>query len=116
MRRTSLDGNSQKNHRNQPAVITNICEQLAAGERNITGVMIESHINEGRQDVPPEGPAGLKHGVSITDACVDFETTRTMLRDLNEVRVGRPALDTIESQLLTVPILFLFPSVGAFAR
>ncbi|PPQ70621.1 hypothetical protein CVT26_010049 [Gymnopilus dilepis] len=76
-------GNSQKNHRNQPAVITNICEQLAAGERNITGVMIESHINEGRQDVPPEGPAGLKHGVSITDACVDWETTVSMLDQLD---------------------------------
>lgn len=46
--------------------------------------MIESHINAGRQDVPPEGPAGLKHGVSITDACIDWETTVGMLEKLNQ--------------------------------
>ena len=48
--------------------------------------MIESHINAGRQDVPAEGPAGLKYGVSITDACVDWATTVVMLDKLNEVR------------------------------
>ncbi len=82
-----VDGNSQKNHNNQPKVVDVICEQLRAGERNITGVMIESHINEGRQDVPPEGPASLKHGISITDACVDWATTVQMLDHLNEVRL-----------------------------
>ena len=81
----SLDGNSQKNHKNQPLVIANICEQLAAGEKNITGVMIESNIKEGRQDVPAAGPASLKHGVSITDACVDWDITVNMLNALNEV-------------------------------
>ncbi|KAG6902940.1 hypothetical protein C0995_009332 [Termitomyces sp. Mi166 len=79
----SSHGNSQKNHNNQPKVIDDICVQLAAGEKHITGVMIESHINEGRQDVPPEGPAGLKYGVSITDACVDWERTVAMLDKLN---------------------------------
>jgi 3-deoxy-7-phosphoheptulonate synthase len=77
-------GNSQKNHLNQPKVIEDICAQLAAGDRNITGVMIESHIHEGRQDVPPEGPSGLKHGVSITDACVDWDMTVSMLDKLND--------------------------------
>ena len=48
--------------------------------------MIESHINSGRQDVPAEGASGLKHGVSITDACVDWETTVGMLDRLNQVR------------------------------
>ncbi|KAF8885665.1 3-deoxy-7-phosphoheptulonate synthase [Infundibulicybe gibba] len=76
-------GNSQKNHNNQPLVIDNICSQLADGEKNITGVMIESHINEGRQDVPNEGPQGLKWGVSITDACVNWEKTVGMLDRLN---------------------------------
>jgi 3-deoxy-7-phosphoheptulonate synthase len=80
-----LDGNSQKNHKNQPLVIANICEQLAAGEKNITSVMIESNINEGRQDVPAAGPAALKYGVSITDACVNWEDTVKMLDSLNEV-------------------------------
>ncbi|KAH9477011.1 Phospho-2-dehydro-3-deoxyheptonate aldolase, tyrosine-inhibited [Psilocybe cubensis] len=77
-------GNSSKNHRNQPLVIDNICAQLSAGERNITGVMIESHINEGRQDVPPEGPGALRYGVSITDACVDWACTVEMLGKLDQ--------------------------------
>jgi len=45
--------------------------------------MIESNMNEGRQDVPSEGACALKHGVSITDACVDWETTVQMLDNLN---------------------------------
>jgi 3-deoxy-7-phosphoheptulonate synthase len=80
------DGNSQKNHNNQPKVLDDVCTQLRGGDRSITGVMIESHINEGKQDVPPEGPANLKYGVSITDACIDWQTTVTMLDRLNGVR------------------------------
>lgn len=48
--------------------------------------MIESNINEGRQDVPAAGPSALKHGVSITDACVDWESTVKMLDQLDQVR------------------------------
>lgn len=81
----STDGNSQKNHNNQPLVVDDLCNQLAAGNRNITGVMIESNINAGRQDVPDAGPGALKHGVSITDACVDWSATIKMLDNLNEV-------------------------------
>jgi len=77
-------GNSSKDHNNQPKVLDDICAQLKAGERSIMGVMIESHINAGRQDIPPEGPSGLKYGVSITDACVDWATTVPMLDKLNE--------------------------------
>jgi 3-deoxy-7-phosphoheptulonate synthase len=83
----AIDGNSQKNHNNQPRVVDNICTQLATGEKHITGVMIESHINEGRQDVPEDGPEGLRWGVSITDACVDWERTVAMLDNLNEVNM-----------------------------
>ncbi|KAG5636978.1 3-deoxy-7-phosphoheptulonate synthase [Sphagnurus paluster] len=82
-------GNSSKNHNNQPLVVRDICAQLAAGERHITGVMIESHINAGRQDVPEAGPQELKWGVSITDACVDWETTVGMLEELNEAVAAR---------------------------
>lgn len=46
------------------------------------GVMIESNINEGSQKVPAEGPSGLKKGVSITDACIDWDTTVGVLEDL----------------------------------
>ncbi|TBU30893.1 3-deoxy-7-phosphoheptulonate synthase [Dichomitus squalens] len=91
-------GNSQKNHNNQPKVLADICTQLEAGERHITGVMIESHINAGRQDVPPEGPTALKHGVSITDACVDWDTTVKMLDELNAA-VGRRREKLLEQGL-----------------
>ncbi|KAK0211387.1 hypothetical protein DFS33DRAFT_1496070 [Desarmillaria ectypa] len=77
-------GNSQKNHNNQPLVVKDICEQLRSGSRHITGVMIESHINEGRQDVPEGGPGELKYGVSITDACISWKSTVVMLNQLNE--------------------------------
>ncbi|KAI4734765.1 3-deoxy-7-phosphoheptulonate synthase [Aureobasidium sp. EXF-12298] len=83
-------GNSLKDHRNQPKVAKTISEQLRAGEEGIVGVMIESHLNEGAQKVPAEGPSGLKRGVSITDACISWETTVDVLKDLAEaVRVRR---------------------------
>jgi len=72
-------GNSNKNHRNQPKVAANIAEQIENGEDCIMGVMIESNINEGAQKIPPEGKAGLKYGVSITDACINFEDTEAVL-------------------------------------
>jgi 3-deoxy-7-phosphoheptulonate synthase len=75
-------GNSNKDHRNQPKVAKEIADQLREGETGIVGVMIESHINEGNQKVPPEGPSGLKKGVSITDACISWESTVTVLEDL----------------------------------
>jgi 3-deoxy-7-phosphoheptulonate synthase len=75
-------GNSSKNHKNQPIVARDVAKQIANGERLIRGVMIESNIYEGRQDVPAEGPAGLKKGVSITDACIHWEDTVEVLRDL----------------------------------
>jgi 3-deoxy-7-phosphoheptulonate synthase len=72
-------GNSKKNYRNQPLVAEVIAEQLRAGEKAIIGVMIESNLNEGRQDVPVEGPSKLKKGVSITDACINWDTTVEVL-------------------------------------
>ena len=75
-------GNSNKDHRNQPKVAGNVAEQLRAGESSIIGVMIESNLCEGTQKVPAEGPSGLKRGVSITDACIDWESTVTVLEDL----------------------------------
>lgn len=75
-------GNSNKDHRNQPKVAKAIAEQLREGETAIIGLMIESNINEGNQKVPAEGPSALKKGVSITDACIDWETTVDVLEDL----------------------------------
>ena len=54
--------------------------QIAGGDGRIVGVMIESHLHAGRQDVTPGKP--LEYGKSITDACVSFEDTERMLREL----------------------------------
>ncbi|KAH7375553.1 3-deoxy-7-phosphoheptulonate synthase [Plectosphaerella cucumerina] len=75
-------GNSNKDHRNQPKVAGVVAEQLREGEKSIVGVMIESNINEGNQKVPAEGPSALKKGVSITDACIHWDSTVTVLEDL----------------------------------
>ena len=84
-------GNSKKNHNNQPIVAEDIAAQIAAGERAIFGVMIESNINEGNQKVPESGPADLKYGVSITDACISFEQTIPVLQKLAEAVRARRA-------------------------
>jgi 3-deoxy-7-phosphoheptulonate synthase len=73
-------GNSSKDHRRQIDVAHNVAGQIAAGDQRITGVMIESHLEEGRQDLVPGVP--LKHGVSITDACISFGQTVPVLREL----------------------------------
>jgi len=73
-------GNSSKQHQRQIAVAHDVAEQVAAGERRITGVMIESHLEEGRQDLVPGVP--LKHGVSITDPCIAFTQTVPVLQEL----------------------------------
>lgn len=55
----------------------------------IMGVMIESNLVEGRQDIPASGPAGLKYGQSVTDACISWETTVPVLERLREGVRGR---------------------------
>ncbi|EGU75053.1 phospho-2-dehydro-3-deoxyheptonate aldolase, tyrosine-inhibited [Fusarium oxysporum f. sp. conglutinans race 2 54008] len=83
-------GNSSKNHKNQPKVAKVVGEQLREGEKAIIGVMIESNIGEGNQKVPAEGPAALQRGVSITDACINWEDTAVVLEDLADaVRTRR---------------------------
>ncbi|KAI4855385.1 3-deoxy-7-phosphoheptulonate synthase [Aureobasidium sp. EXF-8846] len=75
-------GNSEKNHMNQPKVAHELATQIAAGEEAIMSVMIESHINQGNQKMPKEGKSGLKYAVSITDACIGWEDTETVLAEL----------------------------------
>ncbi|KAK0666243.1 3-deoxy-7-phosphoheptulonate synthase [Cercophora samala] len=72
-------GNSLKNHRNQPKVAATLAEQIEKGEEGVMGVMIESNIGEGNQKVPKEGKEGLQYGVSITDACIGWEDTVSVL-------------------------------------
>ncbi|CAI4322981.1 ASN_HP2_G0008600.mRNA.1.CDS.1 [Saccharomyces cerevisiae] len=87
-------GNSNKDFKNQPKVAKCIYDQLTEGENSLCGVMIESNINEGRQDIPKEGGReGLKYGCSVTDACIGWESTEQVLELLAEgVRNRRKAL------------------------
>ncbi|ORX77192.1 phospho-2-dehydro-3-deoxyheptonate aldolase-like protein [Basidiobolus meristosporus CBS 931.73] len=75
-------GNSLKLHTNQPKVCSNLAQQIAGGDNSIVGLMIESNLVAGRQDIPKEGPESLTYGKSITDACVDWESTVAMLDEL----------------------------------
>ena len=75
-------GNSGKDHRRQPAVIENVCEQLAHGQHGIVGVMIESFLQPGRQDLVPGRADELRYGQSITDGCVGWDDTAELLRQL----------------------------------
>lgn len=85
-------GNSLKNHNNQPKVAAEVARQIANGERNVCGLMIESNLGEGRQDVPEEGKEGLKYGVSITDACIGWDDTEKVLQTLADaVKLRREA-------------------------
>ena len=86
--------NSQKNHRNQPLVAKELADQLREGQDAIIGVMIESNLNEGNQKVPPEGPSGLAKGVSITDACINWDMTVEVLESLAEAVRARRAVKT----------------------
>jgi 3-deoxy-7-phosphoheptulonate synthase len=74
--------NSSKQYQRQVEVARDVAGQLASGEERIFGVMVESHLNEGRQDLVP-GQA-LARGVSITDACLGWEDTTEVLADLAE--------------------------------
>jgi 3-deoxy-7-phosphoheptulonate synthase len=69
--------NSSKRHDNQPRVVEDVAAQLEAGEQRIVGMMIESHLVGGRQDLTPGRP--LVYGQSITDACIDWPTSVTVL-------------------------------------
>lgn len=83
-------GNSRGNHFNQMLVARNVASQIADGNDAIIGVMIESNIEEGRQDIGTEGLGGLKYGVSVTDVCIDLQQTEIVLEQLAEgVRARR---------------------------
>ncbi len=80
-------GNSEKDHRRQQQVAGAIAEQVAAGSQHIFGVMLESHLIEGRQDYVPGHQA--VYGQSITDACLSFDQTTPLLEALASARRKR---------------------------
>lgn len=71
-------GNSNKDFRKQPEVLKQIIDQVVAGNQSISGLMIESNLEEGNQKVPADH-SQLKYGVSITDACINWDTTEKIL-------------------------------------
>ncbi|HEN3643531.1 TPA: 3-deoxy-7-phosphoheptulonate synthase AroG [Yersinia enterocolitica] len=80
--------NSCKQFKKQMEVGTDVCHQIARGEKSIMGVMIESHLVEGSQNLESGEP--LTYGQSITDACIGWEDTEALLRQLsNAVKARR---------------------------
>jgi 3-deoxy-7-phosphoheptulonate synthase len=82
-RRLMIDtshGNSGKDHRRQPIVAQDIAEQIAGGERGIVGILMESFLVDGRQDLVDRD--SLVYGQSITDACMGWEMTVPVMREL----------------------------------
>jgi 3-deoxy-7-phosphoheptulonate synthase len=83
-------GNSSKDFRRQPVVMRAVAEQVAAGERGIIGVMLESFLIDGRRELTDNG--GDTFGQSVTDACMGWEMTVPVLRELAEAVRARRAL------------------------
>jgi 3-deoxy-7-phosphoheptulonate synthase len=80
-------GNSRKDHRRQPEVADEIGRQVADGNKAVVGVMLESFLVEGRQDLDPTRE--LTYGQSVTDACMGWETTEAVLERLRDAALAR---------------------------
>lgn len=79
-------GNSGKDHVRQAGVVRELADRIAGGERALTGLMLESFLLDGRQDLGPD----MRRGRSVTDACMSWDTTDALLGTLAEaVRSGR---------------------------
>ncbi|WP_394175637.1 3-deoxy-7-phosphoheptulonate synthase [Thalassotalea litorea] len=75
--------NSSKDHNRQPLVADNVVNQICEGNKSIIGVMLESHLHGGNQSANTP-KSELAYGVSVTDACIDWQTTETLLFSMNE--------------------------------
>ncbi|ENX15391.1 3-deoxy-7-phosphoheptulonate synthase [Acinetobacter sp. CIP 64.2] len=75
--------NSNKDPYLQPLVLKNITEQILDGNKSIVGIMVESHLKGGRQDIPAN-LSDLEYGKSVTDGCIDWETTEKALLEMHE--------------------------------
>jgi 3-deoxy-7-phosphoheptulonate synthase len=75
--------NSNKDPALQPLVMDNVANQILEGNQSIVGLMVESHLNWGSQCIP-ENLQALKYGVSVTDACIDWQTTEQSVRHMHE--------------------------------
>jgi 3-deoxy-7-phosphoheptulonate synthase len=73
--------NSAKKPERQPEVMRELLAQIGAGNASIMGAMVESNLHAGSQPLP-QPPVGLRRGVSITDACIGWETTEALIREV----------------------------------
>ncbi len=83
-------GNSSRDYRRQPVVVRDISEQVSSGDFGIVGVMLESFLVEGRQDLGD--PERLTYGQSVTDACINWQTTEATLEELASAVRNRRSL------------------------
>lgn len=74
--------NSNKDPYLQPLVLKNITEQIQDGNKSIVGIMVESHLKGGRQDIPTN-LCDLEYGKSVTDGCIDWDTTEKVLLEMD---------------------------------
>lgn len=79
--------NSNKNHELQPLVMENVTHQIIDGNQSIMGLMVESHIGAGNQKIPANLEE-LTYGVSITDACIDWQTTEDVILTMHQQLKG----------------------------
>lgn len=75
--------NSNKQPERQPLIVDNVTNQVLEGNRSIVGLMVESNLHAGNQSIPAD-LSELKYGVSVTDGCIDWETTATSLREMRD--------------------------------
>ena len=75
--------NSNKDPELQPLVVENVANQILEGNRSIIGLMVESNLNAGNQAIP-DNLDELKYGVSVTDGCIDWETTERCMREMRD--------------------------------
>ena len=76
--------NSNKDYRRQPLVAKNVVNQILEGNQSIIGIMLESHLKEGNQKSDGVDFKDLEYGVSITDGCIDWETTESLLDQMRD--------------------------------
>ena len=75
--------NSNKDANLQPLVMHDVCNQIIDGNKSIVGIMVESNLKFGNQSIP-ENLEDLEYGVSVTDACIDWETTEKSLLEMHD--------------------------------
>ncbi|MBN2715367.1 MAG: 3-deoxy-7-phosphoheptulonate synthase, partial [Deltaproteobacteria bacterium] len=75
--------NSRKDYRRQPLVAEDVVHQIREGNQSIMGIMLESNLFEGSQSLTLP-TSELKYGVSVTDACIGFDDTETLLKKMHQ--------------------------------